>query len=102
MDEAAERWSENQISVSFGTTKNENWKYHFSVAEDGSCNYEDVTPGSQYILEYEGHVLHCYSIGETDSVRWEDTEKQMVLDVTCWHKKVDALQIAKELIDLNK
>ena len=102
MDEVANVWTANQISVSFGTTKNENWKYHFSVAEDGSCNYEDVTPDSQYSLEYEGYVLHFYSAGQNDSVRWEDQQRQMVLDVTCFNGELNALEVATELINLNK
>lgn len=96
-------WEENVSSVSFGTTEKEQWKYHFSVAEDGSCNYSGVEPGSNRTAEYEGYTLYLYTIGESHSVRWEDTERNMVIDVTCYdlESQEDALEIARELIDLN-
>lgn len=96
-------WEENVSSVSFGTTEKEQWKYHFSVAEDGSCNYSGVEPGSNRTAEYEGYTLYLYTIGESHSVRWEDTERKMVIDMTCYdlESQEDAVEIAKELIDLN-
>ena len=53
-------WQENVISVYFGTTEQEPWKYHFSVAEDGSKNYHGVNPGSKRV------VLGCVDLTEYD------------------------------------
>ena len=91
------------IYVSFGTTKTETWKYHFSVAEDGSCNYEEVKPDSQSSLEYEGYTLYLYTVN-WPSVRWEDSEKQLVIDITLLGSEYDGevVDIAKALIDLNQ
>lgn len=96
-------WEENVASVSFGTTENEQWKYHFSVAEDGSCNYSRVEPGSNRTAEYEGYTLYLYTIGTSHSVRWEDTERNMVISMSCYDLETqeDAVEIAKELVDLN-
>lgn len=97
-------WSENTVSVTFGTTEKEQWKYHFSVAEDGSCNYHGVEPGSNRTAEYEGYTLYLYTVGESHSVRWEDPKRKMVIDVTCYNleKQEDVIAIAEELIDLNQ
>lgn len=96
--------SENTVNISFGTTEKEQWKYHFSVAEDGSCNYHGVEPGSNRALNHEGYTLYLYTIGESHSVRWEDSKRNMVIDVTCYdlEKQEDAIAIAEELIDLNQ
>ena len=93
----------NNIHVSFGTTKTETWKYHFSVAEDGSCNYEEVKPGSQSSLEYEGYTLYLYTVN-WPSVRWEDPERQLVIDITLQGEAYggEVVDIAKALIDLNR
>lgn len=95
-------WTGKQIGISFGTTENGNWKYHFSVAEDGSCNYEGVQPGSQSVLEYKGYTLYLYTIIHP-SVRWEDHVRNLVIDVTCYgyDDSAQVVEIAKELIDLN-
>lgn len=97
-------WTANWVRISFGTTKEENWKYHFSVAEDGSCNYGGVIPDSRRTVEYEGYTLHLYAIGETRSVRWEDEERKIVIDITCWDAEDQnhVVEIAKELILLNR
>lgn len=93
-----------RIDISFGTTENENWKYHFSVAEDGSCNYEGVQARSQRSEEYRGYTLYFYTSG-APSVRWEDEERNLVIDMTfygfCREGERKILEIAKELIDLN-
>lgn len=96
-------WEENVVSVSFGTTEKEQWKYHFSVAEDGSCNYSRVEPGSNRTAEYQGYTLYLYTIGTSHSVRWEDAQRKIVIDMSCYdlEKQEDAVGIAKELIDLN-
>lgn len=91
-----------RIDISFGTTENENWKYHFSVAEDGSCNYEGVQPDSQRTVEYRGYVLHLYTVSAL-SVRWEDPYRKLVIDITVYGISGEEalVDIAKELIDLN-
>lgn len=95
--------SENTVNISFGTTEKEQWKYHFSVAEDGSCNYHRVEPGSNRTAEYRGYTLYLYTIGESHAVRWEDPQRKMVMDMSCYdlEKQEDAIAIAAELIDLN-
>lgn len=95
--------AENTVNISFGTTEKEQWKYHFSVAEDGSCNYHRVEPGSNRTAEYEGYTLYLYTIGKSHSVRWEDPQRKMVIDMSCYdlEKQEDAIAIAAELIDLN-
>lgn len=95
-------WVGKRIDISFGTTKIENWKYHFSVAEDGSCNHKEVLPDSQSSLKYEGYTLYLYTVGYP-SVRWEDTQKQLVIDITLLGAEYDGevVDIAKALIDLN-
>lgn len=97
-------WTENTVSVYFGTTEREQWKYHFSVAEDGSKNYHGVNPGCKKTVEYEGYTLHLYSIGESHSVMWEDKERKMIIDLSCYdlESQEDVVEIAKILIDLNR
>lgn len=96
-------WTENTVKISFGTTEKEQWKYHFSVAEDGSSNYEYVEEGSNRIAEYAGLTLHLYTIGECHCVRWEDAQRKMVVSMSCYDLECqeDIIDIAKELIDLN-
>lgn len=96
-------WVGKRIDISFGTTQTETWKYHFSVAEDGSCNYEEVQQGSQSSLEYEGYTLYLYTVNYP-SVRWEDPEKQLVIDITLLGSEYDGevVDIAKALINRNK
>lgn len=103
-EDALYEWTGEWICVSFGTTQKDTWKYHFSVSEDGSCNYEGVDPDSQRVVEYEGYTLHLYSTETTHNVRWEDEERSMVIDVTCWDvPDLDAaVEAAKALIDLNR
>lgn len=103
-DGGTHSWQENAISVYFGTTEQEPWKYHFSVAEDGSKNYHGVNPGSKKIVEYEGYTLHLYSIGESHSAMWEDKERKMIIDMSCYdlESQEEVVEIAKELIDLNR
>lgn len=99
-DEGRHEWTENQISVSFGTTENKNWKYHFSVSEDGIC--ENANADSQRQMEYKGQILYLYTIGDTENIRWIDEERKIVIDVTVWNDEIDVLKVAKELIDLNR
>lgn len=97
-------WTTDWICVSFGTTEADAWKYHFSVAEDGTCNDEKVAPESQRTVEYAEMVLHLYTIDDRCSVRWEDEQRELVIDVTCWEVSgMDTvLKAAKALIDLNR
>lgn len=97
-------WTENTVSISFGTTEKAQWRYHFSVAEDGSKNYHGVNPGSNAAVEYEGYLLQLYSIGDVHSVMWEDRGRKMVVDLSCYdlESQEEALEIAKGLINLNR
>lgn len=93
-----------KINVSFGTTEKESWKYHFSVADDGSCSEENVTSGSQSSAEYKGYLLHFYAIEDRYSIRWEDEDRKLVVDVTCFDTADYniALDAAKTLIEQNQ
>lgn len=104
MEDGTIRWSGKLIRISFGTTEIDTWKYHFSVGEDGFSDYEDVTPGSQRKVEYDGYVLYVYSCNDTHSVRWEDAGRKLVLDITAYgvEGQDEAIEIAKALIDLNR
>lgn len=97
-------WAGKRIDISFGTTEIDTWKYHFSVGEDGYCDYEGVKPGSQWKMEYEGYMLYGYTVGDKLRVRWEDTEHKLVLVVGCEGAETEdeAVDIAKALIDINK
>lgn len=102
-DGSTRGWTENAVNISFGTTENEQWRYHFSVAEDGSKNYERVEQDSQRTEAYADMTLHLYTIGESHSVMWVDPQRNLIIDLTGYDLKSqeDILQIAKELIDLN-
>lgn len=91
-----------RISISFGSMDSDNWKYHFSVAEDGSCNYEGVNPGSQSTLNDQECRLYLFSIGDSHCVRWEDEERNMVFMISCAgvQDQQEAVEIAKGLIGL--
>ena len=103
-DGSTQGWEEGVISVYFGTTEQEPWRYHFSVAEDGSKNYHGVNPGSNNTAEYEGYALHLCSIGKSHSVMWEDKDRNMIVDMTCYdlESQEEVMEIAKILIDLNR
>lgn len=96
-------WTGKRIAISFGTTEKETWKYHFSVAEDGFCNYEDVQPDSQSSLEYEGYTLYLYTVSHP-SVRWEDADRNLVIDITLYGEtnEGEVVDIARTLIDMNR
>ena len=92
------------ITISFGTTELDTWKYHFSVAEDGSCSDENVKAESQSTVPYKEYILHLYAIDNRYSIRWEDEARLLVVDVTCLNTdNFDAaLEAAKLLIDRNR
>ncbi len=94
-----------QLRVSFGSTEQPQWKYHFCVAEDGSSNYEGVEPGSQYTIEYGGYTLYLYTAHGRPSARWEDQERSLVIDVTGFGEDVstqeELAEYIKSLLALN-
>ncbi len=100
-----EEHEDTRVSVSVGSTERPIWKYVFSVADDGSCNYEGVEAGSRRTAEYRGYTLHIYSTDSSHSARWEDVQRSMVISVsmsgTQQKTQEDVLVIAKGLIDLN-
>lgn len=91
------------IDVSFGSTEQETWKYHFSVADDGSCSEENVKPESQSAVEYEGHTVYFYAIDDRYSARWEDELRKLVIDITCVGAEdfETTFEVVKILIELN-
>lgn len=93
-----------RIHIGFGSNQGENWKYHFSVGEDGFCNYEGAIPGSQWKMEYEGFSLYICSHAESHHVRWEDGERNMVLRLSCYgfETQEEAVEVAKAMIDQNQ
>lgn len=93
-----------RINIGFGSNQNENWKYHFSVGEDGFCNYEGIIPGSQWKMEYDGNVLYVCSGAESHIVRWEDGQRQLILRLRGYgfETQEEVVEIAKQMIDLNR
>lgn len=93
-----------RIRIGLGSNQGENWKYHFSVDEDGFCNHEGVIPESQRKTEYDGYVLYVCSYAESHHVRWEDGGRQMILRLIGYgfETQDEVVEIAKELIDMNQ
>lgn len=102
----------NNLSLSFGTTKNELWRYYFQIDENGVWTACEV-PGSYQTIEYRGITLQ---IGDTSFyddvmgqiryirwVHWLDENKQVAFslseaDYIDPNRVVDC---AKAIIDLN-
>ena len=92
------------IDIAIGSTRMETWKYHFSVGNDGFCNYEEVTAGSQWKTEYGEYELYVCSISDRHRVHWLDSERQLVLSLSTDSVKTqkEVVELAKALIDLNE
>lgn len=106
------RWTETDLGLNFGTTKNDLWRYYFEYDESGLWTGCEV-PESYEVIEYKGFTLQ---VGDTFSyseivgynrytrwVHWVDEEKQVVFSI---HERDYAdpdrvVECAKLIIDLN-
>lgn len=93
-----------QIRIGFGSNRGENWKYHFSVGEDGFCNHKEADTEYRFKMEYAGFTLYVCACDGSYHIRWEDDQHQMVLrlSVSGYETMEEAVEIAKELIDGNR
>lgn len=102
----------NELDLSFGTTKNELWRYYFQMDENGKWTACDV-PESYHTIEYKGITLQ---VGDTffyDSVQgcnrytrwvhWVDEEKQVAFSIneSDYTDPNRVEECAKAIIDLN-
>lgn len=105
-------WTETDMSLHFGTTENELWRYYFQFDEKGVWTDCEV-PESYEVIEYKGITLQ---VGDTffyDSmmgcnrytrwVHWVDEEKQVVfsLSESDYTDPKRVVECAKAIIDLN-
>ena len=92
------------IRISFGTTETENWKYHFSVGDDGFCEHESVISESKWKTEYEGYLLYVHSVDGGHMIHWEDNQRQMIFRLRGYgfETQEEVLEAAKTLIDMNR
>lgn len=103
---------ESALSLHFGTTKNELWRYYFQFDENGVWTACEL-PESYEVMEYKGITLQ---VGDTffyDDylgcnrytrwVHWVDEEKQVVfsIDETDYSDPNRVVECAKAIIDLN-
>lgn len=105
-------WFESVLGLSFGTTKNDLWRYYFEIDENGTWTACNV-PESYYTIEYKGITLqvgdtvyHYESDGRTVYtrwVKWVDEEKQVAfsLNDTNYTDPNRVVECAKAIIDLN-
>lgn len=109
---SAVAWFETVLSVSFGTTENELWRYYFQFDENDIWTGCEV-PESYYTIEYKGLTLQ---IGDTTSynaledrtvctrwVHWVDEEKQVAFSISesDYSDPDRVVECAKAVIDLN-
>ena len=106
------RWTHTDLSLNFGTTKNNLWHYFFEYDENGLWTGCEV-PESYEMIEYKGISLQ---VGDTlyyDEllgynrytrwVHWVDEEKQVVFSIheTDYSDPDRVVECAKQIIDLN-
>ena len=103
------RWTETDLELDFGTTKNELWRYYFKFDENDVWTAWNV-PESFETVEYKGITIQVgtsiskYNAAtQTRWALWIDKEKQVVFslresDFTDPNRVVEC---AKEIIDLN-
>ena len=104
------RWTETNLELDFGTTKNELWRYYFKFDENGiwtACN----VPGSYETVEHRGITIQVGTVAsqynETRLVRrayWIDEEKQVIFGLSEWDftDPNRVVECAKAIIDLNQ
>lgn len=105
-------WFDTVLSVSFGTTENELWRYYFQFDENDIWTGWEV-PESYDTLEYKGIMLQ---IGDTTSysaledrdvctrwVHWIDEERHVAFGIseTDYSDPDRVVECAKAIIDLN-
>ena len=103
------RWTETDLELDFGTTKNELWRYYFDVDENDVWTAWNV-PGSYERVEYKGITIQVgTSISKYNAARqirwalWIDEDKQVVFCLREWDftDPYRVVECAKEIIDLN-
>lgn len=102
----------NKLSLHFGTTENDLWRYYFQIDENGTWTACQV-PQSYEVIEYKGFNIQ---IGDTfffDSVHdcnrytrwahWVDEGKQVAFSIneTDYTDPNRVVECAKAIIDLN-
>ena len=102
----------DELSLNFGTTENELWRYYFQFDENGFWTACEV-PESYETIEYRGITLQVGDTVYYDSYRecdiytrwvhWVDEEKQIVVSIseTDYTDPERVVKCAKEIIDLN-
>lgn len=103
------RWTETDLELDFGTTKNELWRYYFGFDEKNVWTAWNV-PGSYETVEYKGITIQVgTSISKYDETRqtrwalWIDEEKQVIFGLSegCFTDPNRVVECAKQIIDLN-
>lgn len=103
------RWTETDLELDFGTTKNELWRYYFKFDENNVWTAWNV-PGSYDTVEYKGITIQvgtsiskCNAATQTRWALWIDGEKQVVFSLreSDFIDPNRVVECAKEIIDLN-
>lgn len=102
----------NELSLHFGTTENELWRYYFQMDENGVWTAWDV-PGSYHTLEYRGITLQIGDtsfyddvLGQTRFIHWvhwvdEENRVAFSLNETDYTDPNRVVECARVIIDLN-
>ena len=106
------RWTHTDLSLNFGTTKNNLWHYYFEYDENGRWTGCEVSE-SYEMIEYKGISLQVGDTFYYDEllgynrytrwVHWVDEEKQVVFSIheTDYSDPDRVVECAKQIIDLN-
>lgn len=111
-EKTTHHWSENRIIVSFGTTRQETWKYYFQVFDtDSEKNWagRSLIPGTYEEVTYEDYTIQMgsyfkdYATGRYygHCVQYLDGQRQLCIRISADSLDI-ALAAAKDIIDLNK
>lgn len=111
-EKTTHHWSENDITVSFGTTTQETWKYYyerFETENDKNWAGRNLVPETYQEVSYEGYTIEIGStwkdwgsgIAYSHYAQYEDEERQVFISISAEDLET-ALAAAKEIIDLNK
>lgn len=107
------RWLESDLQLSFGTTKNDLWRYFFEYDENGRWTGCEV-PESYEVIEYKGMTLQVGDTFYYDEavgcdiyirwVHWVDEEKQVVFSIheADYSDPDRVVECAKAVIDMNQ
>lgn len=100
------------ISVSFGSTENELWRYCFEYDTGGIWSPDRLIPESYRAEEYEGRLLQVGTTAhywEYDGrttynhfVHWVEEEQHVCIGISADTDQETLLEYAKQIIDLNQ